>query len=507
MITEGFINSCFTVILSKSKVRKDKTLFRDIIEVVKFSETQKSIEIPVTVQTKVDCLKKLCELLLEDRQIDNALDSVLMSNKFDNISDFVISKTIEEPGEKVLEDNIYQIRLRKKLNNLFSNVDNVEKLLETVKNGNYNSIDDVVLDYENVVKVLYSNLMEDQRIAMVEATSSLDFIKDDFTHVKNQIIKKYQRVSTTPTGFSVFDNEILNGGFEPSRLYVFGGGSGSGKSTILNNFIDNAATLDKSTIFSSPLERDKKKDKKYVYIYITMENTIEESFLRTYQDIFQKTNREVLTEIGEGVDIKSKLLEKLEKTNSTIIMKYFPPKTISCVDLMMVLDDVILEYGRDSIKGLYVDYLDLMKTDLKYDLYRIELGDITLGLKSLAVEYNIPVITLTQLTKSAYRTEHAHELNLDQMSESIKKVEHADFVALLIKDQYTDQLVLMKVAKNRAGKSNISVEFQVNFEWFKFLRGNKIKNAQKSNLVDKSKDNSDKGVNTNFNSLNFSLKI
>jgi len=498
MITEGFINSCFMVILCDSKVRKDQVLYRDIIEVVKFSESRKSIEIPVTVQNKVDCLKKTCELLLEGREKENVIDSILISKKFENISDFVLSKLSEEPNDKVMEDNIRQIRLRKKLNNLFSNVDNVEKLLETVKNGNFDSIDDVVLDYENVVKILYGNLMEEQRVAMVEATSSLDLAKDDYTHVKNQIIKKYQRVCVTPTGFSVFDNDILNGGFEPSRLYVFGGGSGSGKSTILNNFIDNAATLDKTSTFISPIERDKQKETKDVYIYVTMENTIEESFLRTYQDIFEKTSSEVLREISEGIDIKEKVLNKLEKNNATIIMKYFPPKTISCIDLMMVLDDVILEYGRKSIKGLYVDYLDLMKTDLKYDLYRIELGDITLGLKSLAVEYNIPVITLTQLNKSAYRTEQAHELNLDQMSESIKKVEHADFVALLIKDQLTDKLVLLKVAKNRSGKSNISVEFQVNFEHFKFLRGNKLKNAKKSDLVNKNENGKCPDVSPKF---------
>jgi len=124
-------------------------------------------------------------------------------------------------------------------------------------------------------------------------------------------------------------------------------------------------------------------------------------------------------------------------------------------------------------------------------IYRIELGDITLGLKALAVEYNIPVITLTQLSRSAYRTEKANELNLDQMGESIKKVEHADFVALLIKDSITDTLVLMKVAKNRSGKSNVSAEFEVNFEWFKFISGHKVKNENKSTMV-KDKNTNDK---------------
>jgi len=364
MITEGFINSCFSIILSTNQIRKDLALYRDIIEIVKFSESRKTVEIPITVQSKVDCLKKICELKIDGREIDNIIDSVLISGKFNNISEFIHTKISEEPNSKVLEDNLRQIRLRKQLNCLFSNVDDVDNLLTKAKNGNFDSIDDVVLDYERVVKVLYTNLMEEKRIAMVEATSSLDFMKDDFEHVKQKIINKYERLNTTPTGYDIFDNDILNGGFEPSRLYVFGGGSGSGKSTILNNFINKAATTDKA----QKLEKLRKSTGTDVYIYITLENTIEEAFLRTYQDLFQRTTSEALRDINDGVDIKEKCVELLKRNNSTIVMKYFKPKSISCVDLMMVVDDIILQYGKECVRGLYVDYLDLLKTDLRYDL-------------------------------------------------------------------------------------------------------------------------------------------
>jgi ABC-type sulfate transport system substrate-binding protein len=38
---------------------------------------------------------------------------------------------------------------------------------------------------------------------------------------------------------------------------------------------------------------------------------------------------------------------------------------------MGVVDDVIDQYGKESIAGLYIDYLDLLKSDTKYDMYRI----------------------------------------------------------------------------------------------------------------------------------------
>jgi len=267
------------------------------------------------------------------------------------------------------------------------------------------------------------------------------------------------------------------GGFEPSRLYVFGGGSGSGKSTMINNTIYKSAThIDPYAPSLKSGEIDK------VYIYVTLENTIEESLIRTYQPMFNKTTTAMIRELTtDGFDIKKKINSKLSQCNSTIIMKYFPAMSISVVDLMGVVDDAIDIYGKDSIAGLYVDYLDLLKTDTKYDIYRMELGHIALSLKTLAVQYNIPVITASQLGRSAYRIQEASQLNVDQMSESIKKVEHADFIMLMAKDQVDDTLVYGKVGKNRSGKSGISINFQVAFDKFKFLNATLLSQSQNSN--------------------------
>ena len=169
-------------------------------------------------------------------------------------------------------------------------------------------------------------------------------------------------------------------------------------------------------------------------------------------------------------------------------MKYFPATTISAFDLMAVLDDVIEEQGKDSIAGLYIDYLDLLKTDTRYDIYRLELGHITLSLKTLAVQYNIPVITGTQLGRSAYKISESKDLGVDQISESIKKVEHADFVGLLAKDPVDNDLVHGKIGKNRSGKSNLSLDFKVDFSRFKFINVVPAANREKSDVTTKQKN-------------------
>lgn len=473
MLTETLLNSCFSIVLNKNdKVKRSKALYRDILDILNFFKRKKTIEIPVTIQTKFECLEKICNMKLENKTTENIIDSISFGKKYKDLEDFLELKINEDVHENVIIDNVKQLRLRKRLNSLFSNYDQLKNFIDSYNEGNFESIDDLVLDYETIIKQLYTNMMESTRDVYIEASSSLDFMEDDFSSVIELIQKKYQKVNTTPTGFSIFDSDVLtNAGFEPSRLYIFGGGSGAGKSTLLNNFIINCAT---SRTFA---ERNNKLDSKNkiqnVFIYITLENTIEESLLRTYQCMSGKTLNQVLSGINNGLNIKQEITNTLDKTNSTIIMKYFSPMSASTIDIMMEVDNIINQYGRESIKGLYIDYMDLLRTDMKFDLYRIELGYITLSLKTLAVQYNIPVVTVTQLGRAIYSIQESKDLNLDLMSESIKKVEHADFVALMSKDSVDDNLVHMRIGKNRSGKANINLDFKVSFKSYKFISGNR----------------------------------
>jgi replicative DNA helicase len=328
--------------------------------------------------------------------------------------------------------------------------------------------------------------MEANRLVTIEAAASLDLSKDDYNNVIEMIVKKYDRSNKTSTGFPYIDNSILFGGYDPSRLYIWGGGSGAGKSTMLNNTILFSATKPPA------LTTSMKEGISRVYIYVTCENTIEEALMRTYMPLFDKTSTQMLNDISTGISIKQRINEELSKNGSTIIMKYFPAMSISTFDLMGVVDDVIEEYGKDVIAGLYVDYLDLLKADTKYDIYRMELGHITLSLKTLAVQYNIPVITATQLGRSAYKIDDSTKLGVDQISESIKKVEHADFIGLLAQDPIDRGLVHGKIGKNRAGQSNIAIDFRVDFSRFKYI--NATPHSRDKEKQSKSKKNKDKNV-------------
>lgn len=480
MITDSFLDSCFTIILNKnSKVKQTKALYRDIVEVLEFSESREAYEIPLNVKSKLDCLKKIAAMLLEDREIKNILDSISFSEKFMDHRDYLDLKVNEQIKDHVFEDIVKQVRLRKKIAALFQNYDDLDKVLESIKDGSFDSIDDLVEDYEVTIKTLYSNMMEANRNVTIEAAASLDLGRDDYEHVVEMIKKKYDKSNKTPSGFTTLDGQrVMAGGYEPSRLYVIGGGSGAGKSTFLNNTIIKSATANLVNMIPGarpPVPGEIHR----VYVYVTLENTIEEALMRTYQPMFDRTIANMLNDIQSGVNIGQRIKEELAKNSAAIVMKYFPAMSVSPIDLMGVVDDVVDQYGSGVIAGLYVDYLDLLKTDTKYDMYRIELGHITLALKTLAVQYNIPVVTGTQLSRGVYKISSAQELNVNLMSESIKKVEHADFVALLARNEFDNQLIHGKVGKNRSGETNVAIDFKVDFSRFAFLHDNVASNPDK----------------------------
>jgi len=489
LITESFLNSCFSLLLNKkSTVKRSKALYRDVLEVITFTNQKDTVDVPISVKNKLDLLIIITNMLAENKSVENIYDSVVFSEKFKQHNDFLDMMINDEVHSIAFQSTLEQVRLRKKIGALFKNYDELDKVLTSIKDGTFDSIDSLVDDYESTIKTLYSNMMDSNRALTIQASSSLDLMQDNYEHVLEMIKKKYDKSNSTPTGFDMFDNNILNGGYEPSRLYIYGGGSGAGKSTILNNSIYKSALKD-IPIGSSRFPHDRAINR--VYVYVSLENTIEEALIRTYMPMFNSTLVEMLKDIGgeNPLPIKQMIVDNLKRSGTTIIMKYFPAMSVSPVDLMGVLDDVIETYGKETIAGLYIDYLDLLKSDTKYDIYRMELGHVTLSLKTLAVQYNIPVVTASQLGRSAYRISNSADLGVDQISESIKKVEHADFVMLLAKDPINDCIVHGKVGKNRAGKSNIAVDFNVAFDKFKFdsatsvlSNENRPDNTTKSNV-------------------------
>jgi len=489
MITESFLNSCYTLLLNKNcKVKRTPEFYRDVMDVLNFYKNKETGDVPLALQNKVHLLKKIIDMKISGKQTPTIIDSLFgLSKKYSEYQSFVESVVDDTIAQDTFLDIVRQVRMRKKIKALFENYDSLEKVLNEIRDGTFDSIDDLVGSYETTIKMLYQNLMDNQRQMTMESSSSLDFINDSYDHAVEQIKKKYLNAARTSTGYKSLDG-YLNGGWEPSREYILAGTSGSGKSTLMTNVITHSAMGLNGPPRKNVKDLENKTDIKHVYAYITMENTADETLMRMYQDVMEMTSEDVLKKLEDGTlnhDLmKEHISEKIRPNGATIVMKYFPALTISPVDVMGVLDEIESTYGKGTIAGLYVDYLDLLTTDSPYDMYRLELAKLVLSLKSMAIQYNIPVITATQLNRGAYRVENPKDLGADQLGESIKKIEHSDGIFILHKVHRDGKdKVIGKIAKNRSGKSGVSIEAPVNFEHFRFYEFTLVSNDKKQDNV------------------------
>jgi replicative DNA helicase len=472
MITEFFLDMCFSTILSKNIIKQNQSLYLDILSILNHCKNVKKTEIPLNIKPKFELLETICKMKYQGKSNNNIIDSLSQSNKTSQYNDFLYEKSQENISENQSHDNVNQIRCRKKLNSLYTNYDELITILDSIRDGTFSTIDNIVVDYESMIKKIYLTIMETNKGLAIENNSSLNLNDDSYDTVLDQILTKYDTKNRISTGFDVLDTVFL-GGYELSRLYMYAGAPGSGKSTIIVNSMINSATKNSFNIDTS--------DDKNVYVYVTLENTVEETLLRIYQNLFRKTTKQALADVRNKVDIKKMINDELLKNNSVVIIKYFKPMITTPLDLIATLDEVVTQYGKKALKLLCIDYLDLFSSDQNFDLYRIELGYITLAFKAIAVDYNIPVVTCTQLNRSAYRVKSSAELNLDQLTESSKKTEHADCIVLLVKDDLGDSRVFMKIGKNRSGKSNVPIDWQVDFSICKFIDG-AIVNSNKTSV-------------------------
>jgi replicative DNA helicase len=204
-----------------------------------------------------------------------------------------------------------------------------------------------------------------------------------------------------------------------------------------------------------------------LFLYVTLENYVYETWMRLYSCLTRKTKSEMLPGFRNGSispkEIQREIGKILEPYNCSIQVEYFPSNTISPVNIAALMR----KYGRNpsirAVKAVYLDYLDLLQPDEKNEFYRLDLGAITSRLKTIAASFEIPIITATQLNREAYRREKDKGLGMETISESIQKVFIADFGAIIQRienpmdqtngDQPPQPIkAILKVEKNRDGR-------------------------------------------------------
>jgi replicative DNA helicase len=226
--------------------------------------------------------------------------------------------------------------------------------------------------------------------------------------------KDKNKLRGVPTGYRDLDNILA--GLQRSDLFIIAARPSMGKTAFVLNLAHKVATQAKEAVLVFSLEMSKEQ---LVDRLLAMESGVDAWALRT-----GKLTDDDFERLGEAMGTLSEAKIYIDDT---------PGITVS--DLRT---KARREAHTQQIGLIVVDYLQLMSGGSKFggDGNRVqEISEISRGLKGIARELNVPLIALSQLSRSV-ESRSPKIPQLADLRESGSIEQDADVVAFLYREEY-----------------------------------------------------------------------
>ena len=325
--------------------------------------------------------------------------------------------------------------------------------------GNYlNSLDpEDIKSFKSIDEDLYH--ISTAYVNIHRKTKSLDndrrFSLDDDVFVPtvtDAVTRLKDRNRIYSTGIRLL-NAILSPGYLSKRLYMYLAFPGGGKSQIL---LKSALDIRKYNRIET-----KDPDKRACILFITLENSIEETIERlfnmtcTNDDIRNYTPRQVIDMLKREGQFSLN-----SKNSIDLVIQEYGNREIDTNDLYTIIQDLADE-GKEVV-ALILDYVKRIRPAEKGASEKEELKNITNELKNLAKSADIPVITAQQLNRTAAsvvdsamqskKEDLARLIGRDAVAGAWEIQENSDWVCVLNQErkQDTNELYMtFKLLKRR----------------------------------------------------------
>ena len=274
-------------------------------------------------------------------------------------------------------------------------------------------------------------------------------------------------------------NKITKGGLSKKTLNVILAGTGVGKSLFMCHVAAGALMQGKNVL------------------YITMEMAEERIAERIDANLLNMT----MEELGKVTkDIYETRLGKLiKKTAGKLIVKEYPTAAAHSGHFKALLEE--LKMKRNFMPDLIViDYLNIcssarMKAGAGVNSYTF-IKSIAEELRGLAVEYNVPILSATQTTRSGFGNT---DVGLEDTSESFGLPATTDFMFALISTEELENLnqIMVKQLKNRYNDVNYYKRFVIGVDRSRMKLYDVEESAQK-NISDAGQDDGPAFDKTSF---------
>lgn len=285
----------------------------------------------------------------------------------------------------------------------------------------------------------------------------------DFAPIKNIIFDAFNKIEQLyaskggitglPTGFKDLDR--LTSGLQPSDLILIAARPSMGKTAFVLNIAQHIAIREKSPVAFFSLEMSKEQ---LVQRMLCAEAAIDAQRLR-------------IGELEEN-DWKKLVLAADRLSSAPIFIDDTPGITV--MEMRAKARRLKVEHG---LKLVIIDYLQLMqgRSSSRSENRQQEISEISRSLKALARELNVPVIALSQLSRSV-ESRQVKKPMLSDLRESGSLEQDADIVSFLYREDYynpdTDKpnITDVIVAKHRNGPvDTVQLYFHKQFTKFSDL--------------------------------------
>ncbi len=256
----------------------------------------------------------------------------------------------------------------------------------------------------------------------------------------------YHRVEEKiPFDLDMF-NKITKGGLSRKTLNIALAGTGVGKSLFMCHVAAGALQAGHNAL------------------YITMEMAEERIAERIDANLLNLTMDELKV---VDKDIFESRIEKLKKkTQGKLIVKEYPTASAHAGHFRALLEELKLK--REFVPDIvFIDYLNIcssqrMKAGANVNSYTF-VKAIAEELRGLAVEYNVPIVSATQTTRSGFANS---DPGLEDTSESFGLPATADFMFALVSSEELENLnqIIVKQLKNRYNDPNYYKRFVVGID-------------------------------------------
>ena len=264
-------------------------------------------------------------------------------------------------------------------------------------------------------------------------------------------------------------NKITKGGLPNKTLNIALAGTGVGKSLFMCHVASSVLLQGRNVL------------------YITLEMAEE----RIAERIDANLLNVPIQDIGELPKqmFESKVINLSKKTQGQLIIKEYPTASAHSGHFKALLNELALKKSfRPDI--IFIDYLNICSSSRfrggsnvnSYTLVK----SIAEELRGLAVEFNVPIVSATQTTRSGYGSS---DVELTDTSESFGLPATADLMFALISTEELEGLgqILVKQLKNRYNDPTIHKRFVVGIDRAK-MRLYDCEQSAQQDILDNGKD-------------------